>query len=104
MISEAIVEYQRELDAHPDDAVRHFKLGLAFQSVRRFDEALASYQATARLEPKSVWAHAAVAIVCAKMGDQDGAFAAYRTVKDLDADLAQDVLEVITQYGDFRDV
>jgi tetratricopeptide (TPR) repeat protein len=104
LLSEAIVEYQRAVDAHPDDAVRHFKLGLAFQSVRRFDEALASYQAAARLEPKSVWAHAAVAIVYAKMGNQDGAFASYRTVKELDGTLAQDVLEVIMQYGDFRDV
>lgn len=104
LIPEAILEYRHSIDLDPSNAVRHFKLGLAYQSLRQFEDALASYQEAARLEPDSAWAHAAVSIVHAKMGHQEQAFEAYRTVKDLDGDMAQGLLEVIVQYGSFHEV
>lgn len=104
LIPEAIFEYQQSIEIDPSNAVRHFKLGLAFQSVRQFEDALASYEEAARLEPDSAWAHAAVAIVHAKMGQQEQAFDAYQTVKALDDEMAQGLLEVITQYGTFHEV
>lgn len=104
LIPEAIFEYQQSIEIDPSNAVRHFKLGLAFQSLRQFDDALASYEQAARLEPESAWAHAAVAIVHAKMGQQDKAFDAYQAVKNLDDEMAVGLLEVITQYGTFHEV
>src|SRR6185369_13026492 len=61
-LPEAIAEYERSTELAPRDAARYFKLGLAYQSMRRFDEALAAYRTAARLEPKSAWAHTAIAI------------------------------------------
>ncbi len=104
LIAEAIFEYQHSIEIDPSSAVRHFKLGLAFQSIREFDKALVSYEEAARLEPDSAWAHAAVAIVHAKMGQQDKAFDAYQAVKTLDGEMAEGLLEVITQYGTFHEV
>ncbi|MDG2303715.1 MAG: tetratricopeptide repeat protein [Candidatus Binatia bacterium] len=104
LIPEAIFEYQQSIEIDPSNAVRHFKLGLAYQSVRQFGEALTSYEEAARLEPDSAWAHAAVAIVHAKMGHQEKAFDAYQTVKNLDDEMAHGLLEVITQYGTFHQV
>jgi len=104
LIPEAIFEYRRSVDLEPANAVRHFKLGLAYQSIRQFDAALASYQEAARLEPDSAWAHAAVSIVHAKMGHSDQAFDSYRTVKNLDDEMAEGLLEVILQYGNFHEV
>lgn len=104
LIPEAIFEYQQSIQIDPSNAVRHFKLGLAYQSVRQFGEALDSYEEAARLEPDSAWAHAAVAIVHAKMGQHEQAFDAYQTVKNLDDEMAQGLLEVITQYGTFHEV
>lgn len=104
LIPEAIFEYQQSIEIEPDNAVRHFKLGLAFQSIRRFEEALTAYEEAARLEPDSAWAHAAVSIVHAKMGQQEEAFDAYQTVKGLDDEMAEGLLEVITQYGTFHEV
>ncbi len=104
LIPEAIFEYQQSIDIDPSSAVRHFKLGLAFQSIRQFDDALGCYEEAARLEPDSAWAHAAVAIVHAKMGAQERAFDSYQTVKNLDGEMAEGLLEVITQYGTFHEV
>ena len=104
LIPEAISEYEQSIAIEPGNAVRHFKLGLAYQSIRQFDDALASYQEAARLEPESAWAHAAVSIVHAKMGSQEKAFDAYQTVKGLDGEMAQGLLEVITQYGTFHEI
>jgi len=104
LLPEAIVEYRQSIELDPADAVRHFKLGLAYQSLRRFGEALAAYQEAARLEPDSAWAHAAVSIVQAKMGQQSAAFDSYRTVKRLDGEMAEGLLEVILQYGTFHEV
>ena len=104
LISEAIFEYRQSIEIDPANAVRHFKLGLAYQSIRQFEDALASYEEAARLEPDSAWAHAAVSIVHAKMGQPEKAFAAYQTVKTLDDEMAEGLLEVITQYGTFHEV
>lgn len=104
LIPEAIFEYRQSIEIDPSNAVRHFKLGLAYQSIRQFEDALSSYEEAARLEPDSAWAHAAVSIVHAKMGQQEKAFDAYQTVKALDDEMAQGLLEVISQYGTFHEV
>lgn len=104
LMPEAISEYQQSIQIDPQNAVRHFKLGLAYQSMRNFEDALRSYQEAARLEPESAWAHAAVSIVLAKMGRSEKAFEAYQTVKGLDQEMAEGLLEVITQYGSFHEV
>lgn len=104
LLSEAILEYRQSIEIDPSNAVRHFKLGLAYQSVRQFEAALASYKEAARLEPNSAWAHAAVSIVHAKMGQQSAAFDSYQTVKELDDEMAEGLLEVILQYGSLHEV
>lgn len=104
LIPEAIFEYQQSIEMEPENAVRHFKLGLAFQSIRRFEDALAAYEEATRLEPDSAWAYAAVSIVHAKMGQQEKAFDAYQVVKGLDDEMAEGLLDVITQYGTFHEV
>ena len=104
LMPEAIYEYQQSIEMEPENAVRHFKLGLAHQSMRNFEDALVSYREAARLEPSSAWAHAAVSIVLAKMGEPEQAFEAYQTVKRLDDEMAEGLLEVITQYGSFHEV
>ena len=104
LMPEAIFEYRQAIGIDPSNAVGHFKLGLAYQSMRNFDDALLSYREAAILEPDSAWAHAAVSIVLAKMGRPEMALDAYRSVKRLDDEMAEGLLEVITQYGTFHEV
>ncbi len=104
LLPEAIVEYRRSVEIDPSSAARHFRLGVAYQSIRCFEEALASYREAARLEPASAWAHAAVSIVQAKLGRPSEAMDTYEMVKELDDEMARELLEVLMQYGTFHEV
>ena len=104
LVSEAIPHYLRAIELDPLDGGQYFKLGLAYQALRQFDHALFSYGQAVRLEPGSVWAHAALAIVHAKVGNPEAAFASYRDVKALDRETARGLLPVLLQYGKGDDV
>jgi tetratricopeptide (TPR) repeat protein len=103
LVEDAIDEYRRSIELDPTRADRHFRLGLAYQSQRWFDEALAAYREAARLEPESAWARAAMSIVQAKMGQRSAAFQTYRQVKSIDEEVARELLEVLLRYGSFHD-
>lgn len=103
LVEDAIGEYRRSIELDPTRADRHFRLGLAYQSQRWFDEALEAYREAARLEPESAWARAAMSIVQAKMGQRSAAFQTYRQVKSIDEEVARELLEVLLRYGSFHD-
>ena len=50
---EAIVKYERALEARPDFADAHFNLGLALELTGRREEAKQHYAEAARLDPSN---------------------------------------------------
>ena len=104
MVNEAIDEYLQAIDLDPFDGAQYFRLGLAYQSQQRFEEAALSYEEAVRLEPTSIWAHAALSIVYAKAGNPEAALSVYRDVRALDRETARGLLAVILKYGSLDEV
>ena len=80
---EAIAAYRLELDANPNNAVAHRRLGDLYSQAGRLDESLAEYAAALLIDPRDADTHASRAQALLRMARFADAEAAARTAVSL---------------------
>jgi tetratricopeptide (TPR) repeat protein len=81
--TEATAAYRRELDANPNNAVAHRRLGDLYAQEGRLDESLAEYAAACLIDPRDADTHASRAQTLLRMSRFAEAEAAARTAVSL---------------------
>ena len=76
-ISESLVAVEKAVKLAPNDAARHYNLGIVLQELGRLDEAEASHNRAIALKPEYAKAHNNLGIVLQELGRLDEAEASY---------------------------
>ncbi|MBC7968689.1 MAG: tetratricopeptide repeat protein [Verrucomicrobia bacterium] len=80
---EAVVAYDRVIQAKPDDDVAWFKRGLALENLKRFEDAAASYERVVQLHPDDYLAWYKHGSVFVQLQQYQEAFASFERVVQL---------------------
>ncbi|WP_181357622.1 serine/threonine-protein kinase [Stenomitos frigidus] len=83
---EAVIAYDRVLQAKPDDEVAWFKRGMALENLKHFDEAAASYDRVLQLHPADYLAWYKQGAVFIQLQRYEEALAAFEQVVQLQPD------------------
>lgn len=85
---EAADAYRSLIERSPDDPALHLNLGYALEHLDRLDEALASLDRALGLESDLALAHYHRGVVLERLGDREGAIAAFRAAAQSDDTLS----------------
>ena len=69
----AVAAYQTAIDLNPNDPSFHLSLGVSYETLERWDDALSAYKASLDLAPERPGAEALKWHIVALMEDQDRA-------------------------------
>lgn len=92
---EALAEFSQAVKLQPDLARAQRNLGLANLNLNHLDEAKKALQEAAALDPKDPQVHYALCVYYARTGDVQAANKEFKTLQDLDKDLARKLAEQI---------
>jgi tetratricopeptide (TPR) repeat protein len=87
-VDEAIVFYQKGLQAEPDDAEAHNNLGMALGQQGRMDEAIIQFQQAVQFNPDYAEGHNNLGIVLLDKGKADEAISQYQKALEIKPDFA----------------
>lgn len=71
--ADAIIEFKRATELNPKFKDAYFNLGTAYSALNDLDNALSSYRAVLKIDPRHAYSHWNVAVVLEKEGDIKGA-------------------------------
>ncbi|MBW4470112.1 MAG: tetratricopeptide repeat protein [Stenomitos rutilans HA7619-LM2] len=83
---EAIVAYDRVIQAKPDDDIVWFKRGMALENLKRFDDAVASYDRVVQLHPEDYLAWYKHGAACVQLQHYQEALNSFERVVQLQPD------------------
>ncbi|MBW4691139.1 MAG: tetratricopeptide repeat protein [Lyngbya sp. HA4199-MV5] len=83
---EAIVAYDRVIQAKPDDDIAWFKRGMALENLKRFEDAIASYDRVVQLHPEDYLAWYKRGAACVQLQDYQEALHSFERVVQLQPD------------------
>lgn len=95
--TEAIDAYRQAIRIKPDIGEAHYNLGNSCYKLGRYTEAIDAYKQTIRTMPDFAEAHLFLGLSYIRTRDKDLAFEEYRILKDLNKDLANKLLNVISK-------
>ena len=102
---EAVALLRRALDEEPRDADAHYQLATALRRLNRFEAALESFEAAARLVPGNPKPHAGAGLVLRQLGRPQQALQRYRDALRQDPRnvlLHFEIAELLEELGDPR--
>jgi tetratricopeptide (TPR) repeat protein len=92
---EAIQAFKQAIMLKPDYADAHNNLGAAYSNLRRPQEALQAFKQAIRLKPDDAMVHRNLGIVYLAINDTGSALEEYKILKNLDAELANELFNKI---------
>jgi tetratricopeptide (TPR) repeat protein len=100
----AIVAYKEAIRLKPNDADAHCNLGNAYARSGDYQKAIESLEEAIRLKPDDAEAHYLLGLAYLGMGNRKSALTEHNILKDLDKELANDLLSTISKIrGNKRD-
>jgi tetratricopeptide (TPR) repeat protein len=94
---EAIEACQEAIRIKPDYAEAYIQLGYCYCQLELVREAVAAYKQAIRIKPDHAYAHYFLSLAYMQRGDKRSAMDEYEILKELDADLANELLNVINR-------
>jgi len=94
MYGEAIEAYKQAIRIEPDHAIAHNNLGAAYGASGMYGEAIAAFKQAIRIKP-DYDAHLGLGFACLKLNDRGSALEQYKILKDLDAEAANKLFDLI---------
>ena len=92
------VEVQRQaVKIDPNDPYAHSMLGDAYWNCGRYEEAIEAYKEAMKIHGDAPHVHYQIALAYLKIGDKNSAMEEYELLKDLDEQLANELLGSINQ-------
>jgi len=92
---EALDSYKQAIRLNPQDADAHCQIGLVYKTLGKTEEAIASFQQAVNVRPSSAEAHYNLGLLYLEKTDRGAALDEYKTLKDLDAELAEKLFKAI---------
>ena len=81
--------------AKHDDPEAHFNLGVAYGESGKHREAIEAFKQAIRIKPDHADAHYFLGVVCLILNDRGAALEQYKILKDLDAEAANKLFDLI---------
>jgi len=81
----------------PNDANAHSMLGDAYWNCGRYEEAIVAYKQAMKLQVDDPHVRYQIALAYLKMGDKDSAMEEHKILKDMDEELANELLGLIRE-------
>jgi tetratricopeptide (TPR) repeat protein len=94
---DAIAAYKKAIRIKPDYAEAHRDLGIAYGNLGHYQEAVEALKEAIRIEPDYVSAHYNLGSAYLLLGDKDSALEEYKILKNLDAELANELFNLINK-------
>ena len=95
---EKAIEVQRQvIKIDPNDANAHSMLGDAYWNCGLYGEAIEAYKQAMKLHGDAPHVHYQIALAYLKIGDKNSAMEEYELLKDMDEQLANELLSSINQ-------
>ncbi|MCP4345674.1 MAG: tetratricopeptide repeat protein [Desulfobacterales bacterium] len=89
---EAVFHYSEALRINPDYAAAHYNLGFILIRQKKYEKAALHFSETIRIAPSSVQAHRELGRIFWISGYKDAAFKQYEIVRELNPEMADDML------------
>ncbi len=93
---------QKSVEIKPTFTFALHKPGSIYASQGRFQEAIESYRKALQTEPTDVYANHALGMAYVVTGNKTGAMQQYHMLKDLNPDLAANLMRASPKYYGFR--
>ena len=91
----AIEDAKEEVRKNPDDAMAHFKLGVAYGESGKYEEAIESHKQAIRIDPDDATAHYGLGVTYIILRDKSSALKQHKILKKLDTKMAKELLGMI---------
>ena len=95
---DAIEMLERAIELSPDDANAYYALGYAYYQKRKYKRAVDAFESTVRLKPNNAFAFKKLGSAYLKLGKKDKAREQYQILKQLDAQLADELYREISNH------
>lgn len=95
LYQDAIVKWRRLIELEPEIAVFHAFLADAYLELGQYEEVVVACEEGLRIDPSNAKSHYNLGRAYLEMGDKDLAVEEYRTLKELDEELAEKLHELI---------
>ena len=92
----AIEDAKEEVRKNPDDAMAHFKLGVAYGESGKYEEAIESHKQAIRIDPDDATAHYGLGVTYIILRDKSSALKQHKILKKLDTKMAKELLGMIS--------
>ena len=92
---DAVSYLERAVSLEPENAGIHFNLGVTYGRMERTDDAMRAYTRSIQIDPVLVPAHYNLGVAFLEMGKRKAALDQYRILKELDAETAERLFQVI---------
>ncbi len=92
---EAIEAFKQAIRINPDFADAHYNLGNDYSKIGRFQEAIEAYMQAIRINPDFAKAHFGLGLTYLVTGNRGSALEEYKILKDLDAEKAAELFNLI---------
>jgi tetratricopeptide (TPR) repeat protein len=96
---EAVDALRKFLCIRPDHVEAHVMLGTTYSQLGRHQEAIAALKQALHIQPDFIQAHAALGTAYVALGDRNSALNEYRALKNLNQELADQLLNLICDGG-----
>ena len=92
---DAVKALRQLVETEPNDAHAHSMLGDACWNCGRYEEAIAAYKQAMKLHVNDPHVHYQIGLAYLEMGDKDSALEEYEILKNMDEELANELLALI---------
>ena len=95
MYQEAVNAHKQAIQINPDLLAAHYGLGLAYFQSGMYQEAIQANNQAIQINPDDAETHLALGVIYILLDDKDAALKEYEILKELDPQMANDLLEKI---------
>ena len=93
----ALVFFQKAREKNPQDADICFRLGCCYGNLGHYQNAMESFKQAIKIKPDDIGGHFNLGLAYLGAGDKESALEEYEILKTMDADKANELLELISK-------